>query len=127
MAYARTATALERRRPENVLLYPPWSCQCSGWGEFYSQRWRDVGPGRRIGLRKVGDLRIAGAACPRASGTNCGREGAFRGGGSTAQESNGDAPGAGETYCHGATRPHDISESRLDDWGAGGRGSAIAP
>src|SRR4029453_18351333 len=54
-------------------------------------------------------------------------EGALRGRGSAAQECNGDAPGAGEAYRHGAARPHDILESRPDDWGAGGRGGAAAP
>src|SRR5262249_43534815 len=79
MAYARTATAFDCRRPANVLLHPPRRRQSSGWGEFHAQRWRDLGPGRRIGLREVGDLPIAGAARPRAGGKNCGGEGALRG------------------------------------------------
>src|SRR5262245_56690883 len=84
MVYARTVTAFDCRRPANVLLHPPWSRQSSGWGEFHSQRWRDVGTGRGIGLREVGDLSIAGAARPRAGGKNCGREGALRRGGDAA-------------------------------------------
>src|SRR5215467_13026940 len=84
MAYARTVTAVERRRPANVLLHPPWRRQSSGWGEFHAQRWRDAGTGGGIGLREIGDLSLAGAACPRAGGKNCGGEGALRGGGSAA-------------------------------------------
>src|SRR6266567_6616047 len=127
IAYARTATALDRRRSANVLLHPPRGRQSSGWGEFHAQRWRDLGPGRRIGLREVGDLPIAGTARSRAGGKNCGGEGALRRGGSAAQESNGDAPGAGEAHRYGTARPHDVPESRPDDWGAGGRGGAATP
>src|SRR5262249_60419573 len=86
MAYARTATALERRRPENVLLYPPWSCQSRGWGEFHSQCWRDVGPGRRIGFGEVGNLPISGAACPRAGGERLMGGGVLSGGGTVRLE-----------------------------------------
>src|SRR5947209_20565870 len=81
MAYARTVTALDRRRPENVLLHPPWRRQSGGWGELHPQRWRDVGTGRRIGLWEVGDLPIAGAARPRAGRKSWGGKGAVGGGG----------------------------------------------
>src|SRR5215510_4377559 len=84
MAYARTVTAVDRRRPANVLLYPSWRREGSGWGEFHAQRWRDAGTGRGIGLGEISDLSLAGAARPRTGGKNCGGEGALRGGGSAA-------------------------------------------
>src|SRR5437870_3668769 len=126
-SYARTVSTAACRRPENLLLHPPWGRQSGGWGEFHSQRWGDVGAGRRIGLREVGDLPVPGAARTRAGGENCGGEGALRRGGSAAQKSNGNAPGTGEADCHGAARSHDLPQSCPDDRGAGGRGGAVAP
>src|SRR5262249_15579185 len=101
--------------PPDPLLHPSRRHPRGGRCELRPRRRRDTGPRRRVGVRQVGDVPVAGAPGPRAGRADRGRPRAPRRRGSARQDAGPDASHPRQADRHGAARPDDVAESRSHD------------
>src|SRR5215470_3906582 len=93
---SRADDAARGRGPPDPLLHPSRRHPRRGRCELRPRRRRDAGPRRRVGVRQVGDVSVAGTPGPRASRAHRGRPRAPRRRGSARQDAGPDAPHRGK-------------------------------